>query len=257
MCSQFFQRTLEQLKKSNDILSGPESQILRSYCSSEYLDVKHGLDDTVGKLLKNDDLAGLKAHLNSHFNARLELWNQKWGPTKIPIYNVLLTLVYMQPERRQSRMEMVRYLADEAKVPVDGTDLAGSSALMYAISTKPYLDFEFADIMIGHEADINRRNRYGCTAAHDIVMLQSPEHEERSVSALRWFIAHRGNPDIKDGDGMSPRYMATRLTRLAPELARCLTRTNTPTGNISKKVGRNDPCLCNSGKKFKVCCGKP
>lgn len=23
-----------------------------------------------------------------------------------------------------------------------------------------------------------------------------------------------------------------------------------------KKVGRNDPCLCGSGKKFKKCCGK-
>lgn len=22
------------------------------------------------------------------------------------------------------------------------------------------------------------------------------------------------------------------------------------------KVGRNDPCLCHSGKKFKKCCGK-
>ena len=23
-----------------------------------------------------------------------------------------------------------------------------------------------------------------------------------------------------------------------------------------KKVGRNDPCTCNSGKKFKHCCGR-
>ena len=23
------------------------------------------------------------------------------------------------------------------------------------------------------------------------------------------------------------------------------------------KVGRNDPCSCGSGKKFKKCCGKP
>ncbi|MBL4700791.1 MAG: SEC-C domain-containing protein [Phycisphaeraceae bacterium] len=24
-----------------------------------------------------------------------------------------------------------------------------------------------------------------------------------------------------------------------------------------KKVGRNDPCLCGSDKKFKQCCGRP
>ncbi|WP_246628562.1 SEC-C metal-binding domain-containing protein [Methylomagnum ishizawai] len=26
--------------------------------------------------------------------------------------------------------------------------------------------------------------------------------------------------------------------------------------SIDKKVGRNDPCPCGSGKKFKKCCGK-
>ncbi len=25
---------------------------------------------------------------------------------------------------------------------------------------------------------------------------------------------------------------------------------------VSKKIGRNDPCLCGSGKKYKKCCGK-
>ena len=25
---------------------------------------------------------------------------------------------------------------------------------------------------------------------------------------------------------------------------------------VEKKVGRNDPCTCGSGKKFKKCCGK-
>ncbi|WP_256204377.1 SEC-C metal-binding domain-containing protein [Planococcus faecalis] len=25
---------------------------------------------------------------------------------------------------------------------------------------------------------------------------------------------------------------------------------------MSEKIGRNDPCLCGSGKKYKKCCGK-
>lgn len=29
----------------------------------------------------------------------------------------------------------------------------------------------------------------------------------------------------------------------------------TPT-KVEPKVGRNDPCTCGSGKKFKKCCGK-
>ena len=26
--------------------------------------------------------------------------------------------------------------------------------------------------------------------------------------------------------------------------------------NIGKKIGRNEPCLCGSGKKYKHCCGR-
>ncbi len=26
---------------------------------------------------------------------------------------------------------------------------------------------------------------------------------------------------------------------------------------MSKEIGRNDPCPCGSGKKYKKCCGKP
>jgi SWIM/SEC-C metal-binding protein len=32
---------------------------------------------------------------------------------------------------------------------------------------------------------------------------------------------------------------------------------NTPeTVTVDKKIGRNDPCPCGSGKKYKKCCGK-
>jgi len=26
--------------------------------------------------------------------------------------------------------------------------------------------------------------------------------------------------------------------------------------SVARRVGRNDPCPCNSGRKFKVCCGR-
>ena len=29
----------------------------------------------------------------------------------------------------------------------------------------------------------------------------------------------------------------------------------TPIVNSSEKIGRNDPCPCDSGRKFKKCCG--
>jgi uncharacterized protein YecA (UPF0149 family) len=30
---------------------------------------------------------------------------------------------------------------------------------------------------------------------------------------------------------------------------------NKPEIDLSQKIGRNDPCPCGSGKKFKKCCG--
>ncbi|OQY03760.1 MAG: hypothetical protein B6I22_10905, partial [Desulfobacteraceae bacterium 4572_123] len=29
-----------------------------------------------------------------------------------------------------------------------------------------------------------------------------------------------------------------------------------PVKRTNKKIGRNDPCPCGSGKKYKKCCGK-
>ena len=31
---------------------------------------------------------------------------------------------------------------------------------------------------------------------------------------------------------------------------------NQPVVNSTRKVGRNEPCPCGSGKKYKQCCGK-
>jgi uncharacterized protein YecA (UPF0149 family) len=38
-------------------------------------------------------------------------------------------------------------------------------------------------------------------------------------------------------------------------MAATLRRTSTPFPITKQKVGRNDPCPCGSGKKFKKCCG--
>lgn len=32
--------------------------------------------------------------------------------------------------------------------------------------------------------------------------------------------------------------------------------TSTPTIRDTPKIGRNDPCICGNGRKFKKCCGK-
>ena len=252
-------RTLEQLKKSDDILSGSESQKLRTFCTSNYLDVSTGLSDTFGQLLRSNDLPGLQQLLGSREGAKDELFQKRWGPTQIPVYNVILTLMAMQPSSRNARLETARWLAREGGIGVDGVDLSGTSALMHSISTKPYLDTDFAQLMLDGGADINRRSRYGGTTAQEIAMVFPGQAEQNAVRALKWFVDHGGDVEIKDGDGLSAKRLVMRQAQRLPELA-AVVSSDDPSGSASgmagKKVGRNEPCPCKSGKKFKVCCGK-
>lgn len=74
---------------------------------------------------------------------------------------------------------------------------------------------------------------------------------------------------IARGDDRLPKPEADRLTEEAPDLIAewvdtlytrrpAPTLTTSFTGPVRKagKVGRNDPCLCGSGRKYKVCCGR-
>jgi hypothetical protein len=52
----------------------------------------------------------------------------------------------------------------------------------------------------------------------------------------------------------APNYHAGLMQRLFPPATREL-RQQAPAAPRPAKVGRNDPCPCGSGKKFKKCCG--
>lgn len=65
--------------------------------------------------------------------------------------------------------------------------------------------------------------------AHYTVKGERTRHHE-----LATFVKHEGNWYFEDGEGVRPQ----QVVRSTP------------------KVGRNDPCPCDSGKKFKKCCGK-
>ena len=262
-------RSIDDLKNSSDILSGADSQALRTFCTSEYCNFHTDLNDPYGSALRQANLDALKNHVQERIDslgrdqAAQELTEQRWGPTKIPVYNVLLSATVMFPGLRPQLLAIARYLIADLKVPVDGTDLSGTSALMHSISTKPYLDLELAQMMLDAGANINLRNRYGCTLAHEAVMVR-PETRSNAIIALKWFVEHGGNVDIKDGDGVSPKFIASRLKGAYPDVWATISQ-NTATGgsngatagSAKVKIGRNDPCSCGSKKKFKVCCGKP
>lgn len=135
----------------------------------------------------------------------------RYGPTRIPIYNLLLLGTILFTSNRANILQLMRWLIDEAKVPTGGIDLSGSMAISHAISTKPSMDTEVAQILHDAGEDINARNRYGCTPASEICMVR-PGGERLATEALVWFLLHGGNVDIKDNDGVSARSVLQNTT---------------------------------------------
>ncbi|KAF7350624.1 MYND-type domain-containing protein [Mycena sanguinolenta] len=83
------------------------------------------------------------------------------------------------------------------------------------------MDFEYAQLLYDAGGDVNNRNRYGGTAAHEIAQIWTPQDVAivlRATEALKWFLDHNGSVDIADSDGMTARRMTTTLQRFAPGL---------------------------------------
>ena len=115
---------------------------------------------------------------------------------------------------------------------------------MWAIPVKPYFDPEFADLMFERDTQLGRRNRYCGTVSHEVAMMVmqgDSDSKARADQATGWFLDRGGIIEIRNEDGLSSRKMVTMEgDRPAP----------------GKKVRRNDPCPCGTGKKFKICCGE-
>ncbi|KAF8592088.1 hypothetical protein K439DRAFT_1656501 [Ramaria rubella] len=208
-------RPLKQLVQSFEPLKGAESQQLRSFFSSNRMEPARDLD-AYGKLLINGNLDDLKndferrkdknivAFGNAHTIAINQLYAIRWGPTQVPIFNCLLLATIIWPQRRQKILDVVCWLISLG-VLVDGRDLSGTTALAHSLSTKPSLDTEFAKLLLDAGGDINKRNRYGATCAHEFSMVRTPDPVliDRAGKALRFFLSHGGDPNIADNDGIT------------------------------------------------------
>ncbi|KAI0363850.1 hypothetical protein BV20DRAFT_1125987 [Pilatotrama ljubarskyi] len=207
-------RSIEELVRTDERLSGAESQRLRTYCSSNSLEPGRDLDRFGQAVMMGhlDALKGIYEERLAHFRtlatdeeaarstAMKEISLKRWGPT------------------REEHHKIARWLIEELKVPVDGMDFSGSTALHHAISTKPAFEPEYAQILYNAGGNVNHRDRYGGTPAHEQVMTWDPRDKavvRRAATALKWYLDHGGNIDMKDTDGKSPRSMVDSTRRLA------------------------------------------
>ena len=92
------------------------------------MDPQKDLKDAYGVLFEDGNLSAFEEHFQGrvqHFEgkqyeAAQELFRLKWGPTRIPIYGVLLAFTVLKNEFRQRYIAITKWLIDTAKVPVDG-----------------------------------------------------------------------------------------------------------------------------------------
>ncbi|KAJ6611117.1 hypothetical protein B0H10DRAFT_2057599 [Mycena sp. CBHHK59/15] len=239
-------RPLSELMKTKDTLKGAESQRLRTYCTSQCMEPGRDLDE-YGVILAKGDLGRVKADwerrvarhsaaatkspagpsshtagpLDTEAAAAQEIYALRWGPTQVTIYNLLGLMRMIYPIRSSQQLEVARFLIYTAKVPVDAPDLSGTQALSHAFSTKPSVDFEYAQLLYDGGGDVNSRNRYGGTVAHEIMQIWTPQDKTvvaKATAALKWFLDHGGNIDAAEGDGLTVRYMLSRVGPLAREL---------------------------------------
>ena len=149
---------------------------------------------------------------------------------------------------------------------ITATDISGTTALMLSISTKPYFEPEFAQLMLDAGGNINRRDRFGGVAAHHITTVQllyEEEAHEKAGHALQWYLEHGGDLDVEDGDGTCVRRIIANLANTDRTLKGVVDKfeqqkkegTIPGFGAIPRPTARNSPCPCGSGRKFKKCCG--
>lgn len=178
------------------------------------------------QLLYEESVAEHRTKCDSDSAARAtatqEIYQKRWGPTRVPIYNLILLSTLILPPSRTQHLAIARWLIDSAKVPVGGTDLSGSTALHHAISTKPAFDPafdpEYAQTLYDAGGVVTHRNRYGGVPAHEICQIWDQTDREvvrRAANALQWYLDHGGNLDIKDSDGIPPRQSVSSTKKLA------------------------------------------
>ncbi|KAF2026896.1 hypothetical protein EK21DRAFT_102959 [Setomelanomma holmii] len=244
---------------------------LRGWASQVSMIPSRDLTDPLGTALNTTLQSGSLEPLEAHIDSRCEelgslesvvneLYPQRWGPTDIPIYNIILPYFVSTPGNKAHLLSVTSYLAHTIKIPVTGTDTTGATALYWSISCKPYAEPDFAQILFDAGGSVNQRNRFGGTAASEISQVDLSADTTRNVEMLKWYVEHGGDVDGKDNDGMNVRMLVEMMRKRVPGMAEVLAE-----GRAVRKEGDCANCGRSSGggkayaacarcKKVRYCC---
>ncbi|KAI4649646.1 hypothetical protein J4E93_003966 [Alternaria ventricosa] len=256
--------TLEDMINSEDQLAGMDGMELRGWSQKNPTVPSRDLKDPVGQTflsIFNQEFDALQNYAEMMIKQlggteearetfRNDLYAKRWGPTKTTVYGVLLPALHMMPNKKQELLGVVKYLANDLKVPVDGKDVVGSTALFWAISTKPYVQPEFAQILFDAGGSVNTKNRFGATPGSEIAQADIHGDTSKNVQMLKWYVEHGGDVDSKDNDGMTIKTLVEMMGMKVPALAAVLKK-----GKGPRKEGDCTNCGRGpkDGKVFSAC----
>jgi uncharacterized protein len=137
----------------------------------------------------------------------------------------------------------------------------------------------FLPLLLEDEQGIARANDWaqgfmrGMALRHDDwrELLDDEEHGGALIPIFALAHEHHADPRMRPyKEPIDPQRRETLITGLAAgvmaiyryfephrRMTARLARESTTHRRLAPKVGRNDPCPCGSGKKYKQCCGKP
>jgi hypothetical protein len=222
-------------------LTDPVGQTLLSAFNGEF--------DAVSNYV-NTMISSLGGTEEARTTLRNDLYEKRWGPTKTPIYAVLLPALHMLPAKKEELLGIVRFLAQDIKVPVEGKDVLGCTAMYWAISTKPYVQPEFAQILFDVGASVNTKNRFNATAATEIGQADIHQDTTRNVRMMKWYVEHGGDVEFKDTDGMSVKTLVEMLSGKVPGMAEVIKNGRGPRNEAQCTTCGRSP---QEEKKFSAC----
>jgi len=89
----------------------------------------------------------------------------------------------------------------------------------------------------------------------EIVDLRKPLYAACRMLQLELEEMDDWREELQQAEQISKRRMEAMETP-PPRMPHFLSVTGSPQKNITRKTGRNEPCPCGSGKKYKKCCGR-
>jgi hypothetical protein len=189
------QSTLDDLRASDDQLSGMDAMELRGMATQNPMVPSRDLTDPLGLSIMSyaeGELSAVQSYVEKvgRDAAKKEMEAKRWGPTRIPIFNVILQFLHHAPAHQQALLDLTSYLAHDLHVAVDGTDVTGASALYWSISTKPFAEPAFAAILFSAGGSVNQKSRFGSTCASEIAFLAAHARCGRDAGVVR--AARRG-----------------------------------------------------------------